>query len=63
MNFICVLAGELEVVRARNVILFAPLTKYEKGVLGLLVVTNFKLSFLSVESSEVSVLLINNNIV
>lgn len=43
--------GELEVARARNVMLYTPTSKLkdDNGIPGLLVVTNFKLSFLSID--------------
>lgn len=43
--------GELEVATARNVLLYTPTSKIkdDNGIPGLLVITNFKLSFLSIE--------------
>lgn len=50
------LHGELEVTRASRVVLYPPVTNKEDagaGKEGLLVVTNFKLSFITVEDSQV----------
>lgn len=51
------IAGELEVTRARNVILNATLIKKQherdNGDVGLLVVTNFKLSFITQQNIKV----------
>lgn len=50
------LSGELEVARARNVLLFSPTSKIkdDNGIPGVLVITNFKLSFLSFDDSDAS---------
>lgn len=55
-NFI---SGELEVARAKNVILYTTLSNKSQdrelnGLCGLLVVTNFKLSFLTSDNEQVS---------
>lgn len=54
---VCLFAGELEVASAKNVILYTTLSNKsqdrENGLCGLLVVTNFKLSFLTSDSEQV----------
>lgn len=53
----CGFSGELEVARAKNVILYTTLSNKgqdrDNGLCGLLVVTNFKLSFLSSDNEQV----------
>lgn len=59
-DFLCLIyAGELEVQRAKNAVLYSTLTKTSKmnerdnGTTGLLVVTNFRLSFLTSNNDQV----------
>lgn len=57
MMWMCGFSGELEVARAKNVILYTTLSNKgqdrDNGLCGLLVVTNFKLSFLSSDNEQV----------
>lgn len=54
---LCMFSGELEVASAKNVILYTTLSNKshdrENGLCGLLVVTNFKLSFLTSDIDQV----------
>lgn len=46
-NDIKLLAGEVVVARAQNVLMFDPVSDTKKGISGILAVTNFKLTFLT----------------
>lgn len=52
-----IISGELEVASAKNVVLYTTLTNKRRdrddGILGLLVITNFKLSFLTGNNDQV----------
>lgn len=59
IEFDVFLSGELEVARAKNVILYTTLSNKgqdrDNGLCGLLVVTNFKLSFLTNDNEQVRI--------
>lgn len=56
---IMMISGELEVASAKNVVLYTTLTNKRRnpddGIIGLLVVTNFKLSYLACNNDQVRV--------
>lgn len=52
------LLGEIEVARAKNVLLIPPGIKNStntNGLIGLLVVTNFRISFITVDDQELPI--------
>lgn len=48
------LLGELTVAEANSVLMFAPLTDGNQGKTGLLVVTNFKVTFITSDTKDSS---------
>lgn len=57
-NNIKLLPGESIAASAKNVLMFSPVGDFKKGISGVLVVTNFKLTFLTTEHANGEVIII-----